>query len=257
MASIIDHLKKVLSSHGVADPKNIAAKIAETACTSAALRSQDMADEAAIALMSMGVASASISPCKAMALGARLQLEKLFMMGVLSRSRFKAPHGKQVKAVIRAGGYAPLTPDDLRDLAFFLDVCLFVEQHFSPLRNMMTEAVETGGLGDSPEQTYLTSEPFSEEARTCVASLDKVNFTKLKSRPMVFEPKTMDELLQEKRLTEPEAARVLRKAPKTLADQRRNRLLPKTLYVQDAPDGTVYYPTQTLVSYASGSKTKT
>ena len=254
MTSITKIIENLISP--VSGSLELAEKIAEITCTSAALHSQDMADEAAMALMTMGIAPASVSPYKAMAFGGRLRLEKLCITGLLRRNHFKNHYGKQVKATVNAGTCAHLAPDDLRDLAFFLDVATFIERHFSPLHSMLVTAIETGTLGDNPEATYLTTTPFSEEARACVASFVKTDVTKIKSRPVVTEPVTIDDLLRELRLTEPEAARIWRKSAKTLADHRRAGRIPDSVYVQDTADGTVYYLTEKWRAFAIGVLSK-
>ena len=254
MTSIAEKIEHVISF--VPDSRRAAEKIAEIACCSAAIRAQDMADEAAVGLMAMGIDPASMSRYKAMAFSARQQLEKLCMMGILRRSHFKTPHGKQVKATIGSGACTSLTPEELRDLAFFLDVCLFIELHFSPLRGMLRAVLDKGTLGDNPEGTYLTAKPFSEEARTSIESIAKTDVTKIKSRPVAAEPVTIDELLRELRLTEVEAARIWRKSAKTLADHRRAGRIPDSAYVQDSVDGTVYYLAEKWRAFVTGALSK-
>jgi hypothetical protein len=251
MNSIIAAIAVLLPS-GMPDPLSAAKTIAEIVWTSASVRAQRMAEEAFTALSNYGINPSTVSAYTAMAFAARLELEKLCALGLLRRSKFVTRFGKQIKATA-ANRPDIISSEDARNFAFFLDVCCLIERHFSPSRTMLLEIFTKGELGDNPKEKYLVDAPLSEEAVQAIASLQEKNFTNLKVRPVVSEPVSIDDLLKECRLTEPEAARILRRAPKTLADQRRDGCIPESLYVQDAKDGTVYYLTQKLLTFATSA----
>lgn len=245
----VSHKMEAIIAEQLPEHRQHARAIMELVCRSAANRAQIMVEDAAKALADMGAPPRGISLLDFMAFAARLQLEKFCAVGLLQRSRFSGTYSQCLKSSRMGGQKHVGDRDDLRNAAFFMDTCAFLEDHFSPFPAILETLLTTGTLGDDPEHAFITERPFSQEALACVGSLGKVNFANLKTRPVIEEPVGIDDLLHELRLTEPEAARLMRIAPKTLADMRRAGRIPGSLYVQDVEGGTVYYPTQKLLAF--------
>lgn len=249
MDGFLEKIRAILAAD-VPDADAAAETIAGIVYASATVRAQNMADEAALALCRMGIEPNSLPPSRAAAFAARLQLEKLNTIGLLSRNTIPMPLSKKVRAAIKKGSHSKQDGEELLDWAFFMDVCRFLEEHYSPAQSMLFRIGETGALGDDPEQEYLTLQPFSEAAKKAIDSIGCAKFANIRARPVAAEPVSINDLLQEVRLTEPEAARIMRCEPKTLADHRREGKIPEALYVQEVENGTVHYVTKKLVTYA-------
>lgn len=251
MNSLLPIMISIITAH-FPEHQHQAAKIAEIVFCSAAQRAKAMAQEAITALINVGINPAELPLHDFLAFAARLHVEKLHALGLVQRGQFKASaaYTNEHLATI----YGATTVKERRNTAFFINVCLFLEQIFSPVRKVLIKLEASGSLGESPEDKFITTKPFSEGALKRLDSLSTVNFTNLRKRPEVAIPRTIAELLQEHRITEAEAARVMRISPKTLADKRRDGLIPRNLYVQDVKDGTVYYIVKNLLKYIEGEQ---
>lgn len=231
----------------------LASRIAAIVICSATIRAQSMCRAAVISLHDMGVDPNALSTFQVMAFAARLQLEKFAAIGLTCHSHFRTPHGSGIANYLTAG-FTPTTEHDRRAVELFAMVCDLLERHYSPLRSIFTTLLTTGDLGEQPEQQYLTNRPFSPEAIERIGLIGKTNFANVRVCPVITEPIAIYDLKQEVRITEAEAARLHRISPKTLADRRRNGLIPSSLYTQDAENGNVFYITSRWLKYIDGEQ---
>ncbi|MDR1661494.1 MAG: helix-turn-helix domain-containing protein [Azoarcus sp.] len=217
--------------------------IVSRTAAAASILAKNMAAEAIAGLATMGINLSQIPLFSFLAYAARLQVEKLSVIGMLRRDKLVLTRTARVKAFLQENP-GTANADDFLNAAYLHDVSEYVMRHFLPTRVLIYMALEPGAIEGVAPDEYTVPAPYSKEAKECVAAMNSISYPAVKTRPIAFEPVGVDSLLKEVALTADEAARLMRVAPKTLEDMCRDGRIPATVYTRYAKTGNYHFRTK-------------
>lgn len=244
----MEHLAMVFA--GVAAPgtdPGIIAKITEGLARAAEQLATAMVTGTVGLLRENGVQPGELSFAGFCCVAANWQLEKYRHIGLLKKAPFQAPRLKKVEQELKSDPALRQAAEDYTSLALLLDVANYAFVHYLPTRQLIEQIAGAGFAGDISALADLPPGPCSPEALACREHLARAKFIHHKTRPVIYEPRTMAELLVEPFLREEEAARIARCAPKTLADRRRGGGIDAEVLAKRVDDGIVLYNTSAWV----------
>jgi hypothetical protein len=212
--------------------------------------------ETVASLRTIGLEPHQLTLLKFMTYAAKLQVMKLSVLGLLRRDQLILDHTACVKKFLKRNPHIA-NADDYLDAAFCLDVTEYMAWHFIPMHRLLSMTATPGAIERLPDNEYITPAPSSEEAVKCVADLNSVRYSAVKTRLFALEPTSVDDLLREVLLKVDEAARIMRIAPKTLEDMCRDGRIPKSLYARYAKSGTYHFRTAKLLAFVENRNSQT